>query len=100
MDCHREARGDHPDEPRVRGFAELGKEIPWVRVDRLPGRAYFPHGVHVSAAKIKCEDCHIGILEATTPLVWPDIRLSMEDCMRCHRERNASNACKSCHRER
>jgi hypothetical protein len=22
----------------------------------------------------------------------------MEDCMRCHRERNASNQCKTCHK--
>jgi hypothetical protein len=23
---------------------------------------------------------------------------TMEDCMRCHRERKASNQCKSCHK--
>jgi hypothetical protein len=98
MDCHGKARGDHPDEPRVRQYAERQEEIPWVRVDRLPGHVYFSHGTHVTAAKMKCEECHAGILVATKPLVLPDIALSMEDCMRCHRERRASNQCKSCHK--
>jgi hypothetical protein len=43
MDCHGKARGNHPDEPKVRAFAERGQEIPWVRVDRLPGHVYFSH---------------------------------------------------------
>ena len=98
MDCHGKARGDHPDEPRVRQYAERQEEIPWVRVDRLPGHVYFSHGTHVTAAKMKCEECHASILLETKPLALPDIALSMEDCMRCHRERRASNQCKSCHR--
>ena len=98
MDCHGKPRGDHPDEPRVRQYAERKEEIPWIRVDRLPGHVYFSHGTHVTAAKMKCEECHEGILLATRPLRLPDIHLAMEDCMRCHRERKASNQCKSCHK--
>jgi hypothetical protein len=98
MDCHGKARGNHPDEPLVRQYSERKQDIPWVRVDRLPGHVYFPHGVHVTLAKMKCEECHLGILGATQPLVWPDIHLTMEDCMRCHRERKASNQCKVCHK--
>jgi menaquinone reductase, multiheme cytochrome c subunit len=98
MDCHHKARGDHPDEPRVRQYAERKEEIPWVRVDRLPGHVYFPHGVHVTGAKMKCEECHEGILLATRPLVLPDVHLRMADCMRCHRERKASNQCQVCHK--
>lgn len=98
MDCHGKPRGDHPDEPRVRQYAERKEEIPWIRVDRLPGHVYFSHGTHVTAAKMKCEDCHEGILLAIRPLTLPDVHLAMEDCMRCHRERQASNQCKSCHK--
>ena len=98
MDCHGKARGDHPDEPKVRAYAERGAEIPWVRVDRLPGHVYFSHAAHVTLAKMKCEDCHEGILTATVPLSLPDVRQTMEDCMRCHRQRNASNQCKTCHK--
>ena len=98
MDCHGKARGNHPDEPKVRAFAERGQEIPWVRVDRLPGHVYFSHAAHVTLAKMKCEDCHQGILSATLALTLPDVHQSMEDCMRCHRERSASNQCKACHK--
>jgi hypothetical protein len=98
MDCHHKARGDHPDEPRVRQYAERKEEIPWVRVDRLPGHVYFSHGVHVTGAEMKCEECHEGILLATKPLVLPDVHLAMADCMRCHRERKASNQCQVCHK--
>jgi hypothetical protein len=98
MDCHHQARGDHPDEPLVRQYAAREQEIPWVRVNRLPGDAYFPHGVHVTSAKMKCEECHEGILSATKPLVLPDVHQTMADCMRCHHERKASNQCQACHR--
>ena len=98
MDCHFKARGDHPDEPKVRQYAERKQEIPWLRVDRLPGHVYFSHGVHMTAAKMRCEECHQGILEATKPLALPDVHLTMEDCMRCHSERKASNQCKACHK--
>jgi hypothetical protein len=98
MDCHHQPRGDHPDEPRVRQYAERKAEIPWVRVDRSPGHVYFPHGVHVTGAKMKCEECHAGILLAEKPLVLPDVHLTMADCMRCHRERRASNQCQACHK--
>jgi hypothetical protein len=98
MDCHYKARGNAPQEPLVRWYAERKQEIPWIRVDRLPGHVYFPHGLHVTKAKMKCEECHEGILLATKPLALPDIHSTMEDCMRCHREHNASNQCKSCHK--
>lgn len=98
MDCHYKARGEHPDEARVRWFAEHKQEIPWVRVDRLPGHVYFSHAAHVTLAKMACEDCHKGVAERTTPLALPDIHPSMDACMACHRERNASNQCKTCHK--
>ena len=98
MDCHHKARGNEPDEPLVRQYAERRQEIPWVRVDRLPGHVYFSHGVHVTSAKMKCEECHEGILLATKPLVLPDVHQTMADCMDCHRARQASNQCQACHR--
>jgi hypothetical protein len=98
MDCHFKARGDHPDEPKVREYAARKQEIPWIRVDKLPEHVYFPHGPHVAGAGMKCEECHEGILAATVPLSLPDIRPSMADCMSCHRKRKASNQCKVCHK--
>jgi hypothetical protein len=59
---------------------------------------HFSHAAHVTLAKMKCEDCHQGILAATLPLTMPDVHQTMDDCMRCHREHNASNQCKTCHK--
>jgi menaquinone reductase, multiheme cytochrome c subunit len=98
MDCHGKPRGEHPDEPRVRSYAERQQEIPWLRVDRLPGHVHFSHAAHVTLAKMKCEDCHQGILIATKPLVVPDLFHRMADCMACHRQRQASNQCQACHK--
>jgi hypothetical protein len=98
MDCHGKVRGSHPDEPKVRLYAERKQEIPWLRVDRLPGHVSFSHATHVTLAKMKCDDCHQGILGSTQPLALPDIHLKMEDCMQCHRERKASNQCAVCHK--
>ena len=98
MDCHGKARGTHPDEPRVRQYAKAKQEIPWIRVDKLPEHVRFSHATHVTVAKMKCEECHEGILDRTSPLRLPDIHLTMSDCMACHRKRKASNQCKSCHR--
>lgn len=98
MDCHGKPRGSHPDEPKVRAYAERKEEIPWVRVDRLPGHVHFSHALHVTSAGMKCEECHRDILIATLPLTVPDIHLKMEDCMHCHRERKANNQCTACHK--
>lgn len=98
MDCHGKARGSHPDEPKVRLYAERKEEIPWVRVDRLPGHVHFSHALHVTSVGMKCEECHRDILKATMPLAVPDIHLKMEDCMHCHRERKANNQCTACHK--
>ena len=98
MDCHHKPRGEHPDEPRVRWFAEHKQEIPWIRVDRLPGHVYFSHATHVTLAKMTCEDCHKGVAETTQPLSLPDVHPSMDECMACHRERKARNDCKTCHK--
>src|SRR5262245_5527715 len=33
--CHAEPKGTHPDEPKVREFAEKGEGIPWIQVNRM-----------------------------------------------------------------
>ncbi|MGD0835320.1 MAG: cytochrome c3 family protein [Polyangia bacterium] len=98
LDCHHKARGSDPDEARIRWFATNKLEIPWVRVDQLPGHVYFSHAAHVTLAQMKCEDCHGDLRERTRPLALPDVSLTMAECMRCHQERGASNQCKTCHR--
>lgn len=98
LDCHGKPEGSHPDEPKIREFHLKKQEIPWIRVNRLPGHVYFSHAAHVTLAKMECRDCHQGILSAKVPLVFPDANLTMADCMACHREKKASNDCNVCHK--
>jgi c(7)-type cytochrome triheme protein len=98
MDCHGKVLGSHPDEPKVRLYAERREEIPWVRVDRLSGHVYFSHAVHVSLADMKCEACHVDLRGVGEPLTLPDLHLTMASCMSCHRQRKANNQCTACHK--
>jgi menaquinone reductase, multiheme cytochrome c subunit len=98
-DCHSEAQGKHPDEPKVREYLEANKEIPWERVNRMPGHVYFSHRAHVGFAEMKCWDCHTDFRQATKPLVKSDVEhLTMAKCMECHKQKNADNQCSACHK--
>lgn len=97
--CHEEAKGTHPDEPKIREYAKEGREIPWIRVNRLPGHVYFSHEAHVRYAKLDCRECHGDMKQRTEPVTVSQIRhLDMDTCMRCHTENNVSNDCLRCHK--
>lgn len=97
--CHSEAKGQHPDEPRVREYAERKAEIPWVQVNRLPGHVYFSHAMHVKLAKMECAECHGDMAKASAPPATSQIEhLSMSRCMECHEQLGATNDCLACHK--
>lgn len=98
-DCHQEAEGDHPDEPKVREYAKRGAQIPWVPVNRNEGHVFFSHRAHVAVAKMKCQECHGKIEDLTEPVSrpMPDLH-SMDVCVDCHEERQASIECAACHK--
>lgn len=97
--CHKEPQGQHPDEPRIREYAEKGEEIPWVQVNRVAGHVYFSHAMHVKIAGMQCADCHGDMSVVKEPVESSQIEhLSMTRCMECHDERGASNDCLACHK--
>ncbi len=98
MLCHDEAKGKHPDEPKVREIDEAGGEIPWVRVNGNVGHVYFSHVAHVAFAEMKCEECHGDMENRVEPVRRrkPELH-SMDRCMACHEERGANNDCLGCH---
>ncbi len=98
-DCHSEAQGKHPDEPKVREYLESEKEIPWVTVNKLPGHVYFSHRAHVAFGEMKCWDCHLDMRKVSGTVVEPDVQhLTMRKCMECHEQKNADNECTACHK--
>jgi len=98
-DCHSEAQGKNPEEPKVREYLDSNKEIPWVMVNRLPGHVYFSHRAHVGFAEMKCWDCHRDMRKVSKPVTESDIgHLSMSKCIACHKEKKVEDACTTCHK--
>lgn len=98
MLCHSAPQTESPEEQKVRQFAESGKQIPWQRVYRVPGHAFFSHRRHVVLAKVECETCHGPISTAVAPPPRPLVNQSMSWCIACHAKRQASVDCTACHR--
>lgn len=97
--CHSEAQGTHPDEPKVREYAERKEEIPWVRVNRLPGHVFFSHRAHVKFGGLDCKVCHGDMTQREAPVTRPQIgHLDMAACMGCHEDLGISNDCLRCHK--
>lgn len=98
MECHAETLGKDPEEPKVQEYDEKGKEIPWVRVNRLPGHVYFSHRAHIKLGKMDCKECHGDMTQQEKPAPFPTVKLNMEQCIACHKEKRARNDCLTCHK--
>jgi hypothetical protein len=99
MLCHEEPQGDSPEEPKIREYAESGEPIPWVQVNRVEGHVYFSHAAHVSLGKMDCKECHGDMETLEVPVDRSQILgLTMDACMQCHEQREASNDCLICHK--
>ncbi len=96
--CHNEPKGESSDEAKLREFIAAGRQVPWVRVNRLPGHVYFSHEAHVTRGQMDCAECHGDMKGRTTSTVASQIdHLDMRACMECHEQRGAANDCITCH---
>ena len=97
--CHSEQPiSESPEEKKLLEFVAQKTEIPWKRVYSVPDHVYFSHRRHVTKAGLECKVCHGDVQEFTKPITAPFVPVTMENCMRCHRENNVTNDCLSCHR--
>lgn len=96
MGCHRYVASvmEKPDIKKLFEYYEKGEPIPWVKVHNLPDFVRFTHRIHVNAG-IDCTECHGNVASmVTAQRVAP---LSMDWCLNCHRQKNASTECYTCH---
>ena len=98
MLCHETPLGQTAAEEQVRQYAARGEEIRWSRLYKLPDHVFFPHQSHVVAGKIECKTCHGAIGESVSPPKRPEINLTMNDCLACHRSRGVTIDCIACHK--
>lgn len=104
MDCHAivmrmspKKLEKKPEFGKLKQFVKAGF-IPWRRIYREPEYVFFSHRRHVSVGKLNCANCHGDVSKLTSPAVRPLINQSMDWCMNCHLQRQASQDCIACHK--
>ena len=78
--------------------AESGNPIRWNKLAKVPGHVYFSHNRHVHLAGLDCQVCHGKISMAEKPPSSLLKKISMNNCLDCHRKNNVSQDCAACHR--
>jgi hypothetical protein len=96
MICHSQIATDRPLIKQVTSYADRGIEIPWQRVYGFTHEAHvrFNHAPHIRAS-VDCATCHGDLSKQTVAERVVDH--SMGFCVNCHKTKNASNDCLTCH---
>ena len=94
MQCHQTIATDNPGVQKVAEYAKTDRTIPWVRIYELPSFVSFSHKIHLQHGAT-CEDCHGQVAQRTR--LYKESDISMATCVNCHRTRQASVDCSTCH---
>jgi hypothetical protein len=96
MICHDAIAADRPLVQQVANYQKSGLDIPWQRVYGYAPAAHvrFNHAPHLRA-NVECATCHGNIAQQT--VAERNVDLNMGFCVNCHRQKNASNDCLTCH---
>jgi hypothetical protein len=96
MICHSQIATDRPLIQQITDMLTKGIDLNWNRV-----YSYFPeshvrfeHAPHIRA-KVECSTCHGAQIEQTVARRAVD--MDMNFCVSCHKQRQASNDCLTCH---
>jgi hypothetical protein len=97
--CHSEVPlSESPEEKKLLDYIAHGTEIPWKQIYSVPDYVFFSHRRHVVKGELACAVCHGHVAEFTRPVSSMVLPVTMENCMKCHREKKVSNDCLACHR--
>jgi Zn ribbon nucleic-acid-binding protein len=94
LGCHEDTAAEKDTIKKLTAFHNNKESVPWARVYQVPEFVWFSHRPHLEAGA-KCDRCHGAVSEREA--LWREKPITMENCMNCHRETNASNACNYCH---
>lgn len=96
MICHSQIATDRPLIKQVTAYSEKGLEIPWQRVYGFTHEAHvrFNHAPHIRAS-VDCSTCHGDVANQT--VAERAVNHTMGFCVNCHKQKNASNDCLTCH---
>jgi Zn ribbon nucleic-acid-binding protein len=94
MQCHQSIATDNPGVQKLAEYAKTDRTIPWVRIYELPSFVSFSHKVHLQHGAT-CEECHGAVAERVQ--LYKESDISMATCVNCHRAKQASIDCNTCH---
>jgi predicted CXXCH cytochrome family protein len=94
MQCHQTIGTDKPGVQKLAAYAKSNTPIPWVRVYALPSFVTFSHKTHLSHGAT-CQQCHGSVAERVQ--LYKETDISMAACVNCHRAKQASIDCNTCH---
>ena len=96
MTCHQVIATDKPEIKKIAAYRARGEDIPWQRVYGFPPSAHvkFNHAPHIRAG-VDCSVCHGDMRQLTVAVRKVDHTMGF--CIGCHREKNASLDCVTCH---
>jgi len=96
MICHSQIATTKPLIKQVTAYSDKGIDIPWQRVYGFTQEAHvrFNHAPHIRA-KVDCATCHGQLKDQTVAERVVDHTMGF--CVNCHRQKNASNDCLTCH---
>jgi hypothetical protein len=96
MICHAAIAADHPIIRTIADYERKGVDIAWQRVYGYAAEAHvrFNHAPHLRAG-VDCATCHGPVAQQT--VAERAVNLNMGFCVNCHKTKNASNDCLTCH---
>lgn len=93
-----EADAFKPQFATLMGFADTDGDIPWQRVTTIREDVFFSHRRHVIVGKLDCRECHPKMPDRTRPPTRGPMKMTMDECISCHEQNQASVDCIACHR--
>jgi hypothetical protein len=96
MICHDAIATERPIIKQLAEYQQKGVDIPWQRVYGFPHESHvrFNHAPHIRAG-VDCATCHGDVGQGT--VAERAVDHTMGFCVNCHREKQASNDCLTCH---
>ncbi len=96
MICHSQIATDRPLVQQLTQMQEQGLDLAWQRVYDYAREAHvrFEHAPHIKAGTA-CATCHGNQAQQTVAVRAVD--MDMAFCVNCHKQKQASNDCLTCH---
>jgi hypothetical protein len=96
MICHSQIATDRPLIQELTALQEKGLDLAWQRVYNYTREAHvrFDHQPHIKSG-VECSTCHGN--QAEQSVAVRAVEMDMGFCVNCHRQKQASNDCQTCH---